>query len=271
MPLTDLIRYLNSRSEKLPNDLEATTPFFSQDGSVFAHFAGLRLGSNFVPVIEAATGQTHGHTAELEAFHLENHTPLASHSVFVLPLDDKEFIYLDRMVRTLHVLNYLNLHLKGNLLLKVHPRHVLGVSTEHGLAFEELLRPCGLMPEQVTLELEVDSISPMTHLKQAITSYKRQGYRIAIQRFGKHSNNYRLLNELGPHIVRLDSSLLELPEQLEKTTRHIHALGALALIEETNAKTTGIDLLQNKKSAHKSFHNPGKEKTFPRFKYPDAA
>lgn len=275
MPLTDLIRYLNSRSQTLPNDQDAVTPFFSQDGSVFAHFAGLKLGSSFVPVVEAATGQVHGHAAELEAIHLENNTPLAAHSVFVLPLDDKEFIYLDRMVRTLHVLNYLNHRLKGNLLLKVHPRHVLGVPSEHGLAFEELLRPCGLMPEQVTLELEMDGMNPVDHLKQAVTSYKRQGYRIAIHRFGKHSNNYGLLNELEPHIVRLDASLLALPEQLEQTTRHIHALGALALIEETNAQTTGIDLLQNTKATARSSYTPNnpisEKRNFPLFKYPDAA
>lgn len=271
MPLTDLIRYLNSRSQKLPDDQDSFTPFFSQEGKVFAHFAGLRLGSGFVPVVEAATGEMHGHAAELEALHLENNTPLDSHSVFVLLLDDKEFIYLDRMVRTLHVLNYLNQHLKGNLLLKVHPRHVLGVPSEHGLAFEELLRPCGLMPEQVTLELEMDGIKPVDHLKQAVTSYKRQGYRIAIHRFGKHSKNYGLLNELEPHIVRLDTSLLALPEQLEQTTRHIHALGALALIEENNTHTTGIDLLQNHKPASQSAHTPNDERGFSLFKYPDAA
>lgn len=246
MPLTDLVRYLNAQDEKAIPDSEQNTPFFFQDGNVLVRFAGLHLGTRFTPIVKAATGQMHGHTAELKAYQQENNTPLSPSSVFALPLDDKEFIYLDRLVRTLHVLNYLNLKLKGNLLLKVHPRHVPGVRSEHGPAFEALLHSCGLMPDQVTVELEIDNIKNEEHLKQAIANYKHQGYRVAIHRFGRNILCYDLLRKLSPHIVHLDASLFNFPEKLRKAMEYIHALGAQVLFGETHSRPTGINNLLQK-------------------------
>lgn len=263
MPLTDLVRYLNARSQGHTPALQPPAPFLSKDGKVLAHFANLQLSSLFLPIVETATGQVHGHAASLQAFNLSRKTALEPHAVFVLPSDDAEFIYLDRLVRTLHALNYLTHHVRGNLLLKVHPRHVLSVPADHGLAFEELLRPCGLIPEQITLELDIDGIEAEAHLQQAVANYKQRGYRIAIHRFGRVSLNYERLARLEPRIVRLDPSLLESPQQLEAATRRIQALGALTLIEGVDtralrqgAQASSIDLLQAKAPLSRLIHPP---------------
>lgn len=251
MPLTELVRYLNARSQGHTPALQPPAPFLSKDGKVLAHFANLQLSSLFLPIVATATGQVHGHAASLQAFNLSCRTALEPHAVFVLPSDDAEFIYLDRLVRTLHALNYLTHHVRGNLLLQVHPRHVLSVPAAHGLAFEELLRPCGLLPEQITLELDIDGIEAEAHLQQAVASYKQRGYRIAIHRFGRVSLNYELLARLEPSIVRLDPSLLQSPQQFEAATRRIQALGALTLSHSVDTRAlhlggqaSGIDLLQ---------------------------
>ena len=251
MPLTELVRYLNTRSQGHTPALQPPAPFLSRDGKVLAHFANLQLGSQFLPIVETGTGRVHGHAAHLQAVSLKNQTPLEPHAVFVLPSDDAEFVYLDRLVRTLHALNYLTHPVRGDLLLKIHPRHVLSVPADHGLAFEELLRPCGLIPEQVTLELEIDGIEAVEHLQQAVANYKQRGYRIAIHRFGRIKLDYELLARLEPQIVRLDPGLLESPRLLEETTRVIHSLGAQSLIEGVDtrhlrqgAQASCIDLLQ---------------------------
>lgn len=268
MPLTELVRYLNARSQGHTPALQPPAPFLSKDGKVLAHFANLQLGSQFLPIVETATGQVHGHAASLQAFNLSCRTALEPHAVFVLPSDDAEFIYLDRLVRTLHALNYLTHHVRGNLLLKVHPRHVMSVPSDHGLAFEELLRPCGLIPEQITLELDIDGIEAEDHLQLAVANYKQRGYRIAIHRFGRASLNYELLARLEPRIVRLDPSLLESPQQLEEATRRIQALGALTLIEGVDtralrqgAQASSIDLLQAHAPLRRLIHD--KDQTSP--------
>ncbi len=267
MPLTELVRYLNARSQAQTPGLQPPAPFLSQEGKVLARFANLELSSRFLPIVETATGRVHGHAASLQAVNLRHGTPLEPHAVFVLPSDDGEFVYLDRLVRTLHALNYLTHQVRGNLLLKVHPRHVLSVPSDHGLAFEELLRPCGLMPEQITLELEIDGIEAVWHLQQAVANYKRRGYRIAIHRFGRSGLDYELLSRLGPDIVRLDPGLLESPQQLAEATREIRALGARTLIEavDTRALRQGaqafhIDLLQAHAPLRRLIHDrPGRD------------
>ncbi|GHT96810.1 hypothetical protein AGMMS49545_22870 [Betaproteobacteria bacterium] len=258
MPLTDFVRHLNTQhisQEFAKNPAHARSgaaaPFAVAQGKVVAHFGNLQLASRFLPIVETVSGQTHGHAASLLAFDLTRQTSLKPDSVFDLPADDEEFITLDRRVRTLHALNYLTHLARGNLLLKVRPRHVLSVPSDHGLAFEEILRSCGLMPKQITLELEIDDITATGHLQRALANYKARGYHVAIHRFGRVSLNFDLLEILRPEIVRLDTNLLENPDTLTVATRRIHAIGAKTLIEGVDTKglrqgahDSGIDLLQ---------------------------
>jgi len=251
MPLSDLVRNLNAPprvapGQPVPSGLEE--PFVAADGRVFLHYANLRLESLFQPVLDAASGRLHGHAATLQAFGLSRQVPLLPEAVFVLPGTDAEFVYLDRIVRTLHALNYLTQPQRGNLLLQVHARHVLSVPARHGLAFEEILRPCGLFPEQITLEIDSEGIDDLAHLKRAVASYRSRGYGIALGRFGRSRIELGLLRDLQPDIVRLDRQLLAGPPQrlsglvdtLHRLPLHVLAdgLGAAA------AQAIGIDLVQ---------------------------
>lgn len=212
MPLTDLARHLNDRSAQQPEGLAARAPFIAGDGKVYVDFAGIRLHSLFLPVIDTHSGKLHGHAARLRAIGLSAGTELPPETVFVLPTDDNEFIQLDRLVRTLHALNYLTQPLRGNLLLPVHQRHVLSVRGDHGLAFEEILRPCGLLPEQITLEIDFNRhLQPaqVEHLGQAVSSYQRRGYSLALRLDGYQPGDDALLQRLHPDILRLLPTLAE--------------------------------------------------------------
>lgn len=270
MPLTDFVRYLNAQHPLPASGLRSTTPFVSEDGRVSVHFANLRLESAYAPIVDTATGEARGHAAELRAVGLRTRQPLAADAVFVLPSDDEEFVYLDRLVRTLHALNYLtylNRHSRGKLLLKVHPRHVASVAADHGLAFEEILRACGLLPEQITLELEIGGIAESSeageaggkeaaaHLVRAVANYKSRGYGIAVGRFGRRAEllerEFGLLREIRPDIVKLDPLLLGAEQPLPTLVERLHALGAPVMIEgldtpqlRKGARASGIDLLQ---------------------------
>jgi EAL domain-containing protein (putative c-di-GMP-specific phosphodiesterase class I) len=255
MPLTDLVRHLNRQhyaQHPAPARDGTLAPFAVAQGKVLAHFGNLQLASRFLPIVETVSGQTHGHAASLQVFDAKQLTTLEADSVFDLPADDEEFVELDRRVRTLHALNYLTHPVRGNLLLKVRPRHVLSVPSDHGLAFEEILRSCGLLPKQITLELEIDGVAATEHLQRAVANYKARGYHVAIHRFGRVSLNFDLLETLRPEIVRLDTSLLENLDTLTNATQRIHAIGAKTLIEgidtrvlRQGAHDSGIDLLQS--------------------------
>jgi EAL domain-containing protein (putative c-di-GMP-specific phosphodiesterase class I) len=254
MPLSDLIRTLNVPSGSLPGHYARSgldQPFVAVDGRVFLPYANLRLESHFLPIAETRSGKTHGHAASLQVFGLSNRQPIAPEAVFVLPTDDAEFVYLDRLVRTLHALNYLTRPNRGNLLLQVHARHVMSVPADHGLALEEILRPCGLLPEQITLEIDIAGVEDLAHLIRAVASYRSRGYGIAISHFGRRQIDFGILRELQPDIVKLDSLLVSSTRPLKPVIEALHELPAQVLIEgidtaamRKGASARNIDLLQ---------------------------
>ena len=266
MPLSDFVRYLNAQHPLPTSGLRPAAPFISENGRVFVHFADLRLESRFSPIVDTASGELRGHAASLHAIGLRSLQPLEPEAVFILPGDDDEFIYLDRLVRTLHALNYLtylNHHSRGKLLLRVHPRHVASVAADHGLAFEETLRACGLLPEQITLEIEIDGVADNAHLVQAIANYKSRGYGIAVDRFGRREINFTLLQEIRPAIVKLDPLLLSSARPLQRLIDRLHDIGTQVMIEgldtaalRKGARDNGLDLLQTHAPLRRLLHAP---------------
>lgn len=262
MPLTDLVRNLNDLNHRPAHWAQGIAQFISSDGRVFVRFANLFLESVFQPIVETATGKIHGHAASLQAYRASSWLPVDAETAFSLPGDDDEFVYLDRLVRTLHALNYLAGHLRGNLLLRVHPRHVAAVPSDHGLAFEEILRPYGLLPRQITLELDIDGIPDTDHLKQAVKNYRSRGYGIAVSRFGHSQINFNLIDALQPDLVKLDALLLASTRPLSRLIRRLHQTGARVAIEGADTPSLrkgtarlNVDLLQ--------VHAPTRQRTFP--------
>jgi EAL domain-containing protein (putative c-di-GMP-specific phosphodiesterase class I) len=131
----------------------------------------------------------------------------------VVPTDDDELVFLDRLCRTVHALNFL-LQSKASknggsdLYLNIHARHLLHVASAHGQTFEEILRRCGLAPAQVVLEIQESAIEDSHRLGDAVANYRERGYRIAIDGFGREHSNFDRLWQLSPDIVKIDRSLV---------------------------------------------------------------
>jgi hypothetical protein len=231
MPLSDFIRYLNARLPFLHSRLQLSSPFYSESGCVFVRYRHLRLESEFLPIVETSGG-VRGHAARLLATVRNSYRSVDEPTVFSLPENSEEFIFVDRLTRTLHTLNYLTYldrKSRGLLLLKVHPRHVASVARDHGLAFEEILRACGLLPDEITLELGVREDADPAHFLRAVANYKLRGYGIALAGDGKHPPGLDLAREAAPAIV-----CLAYPESTECAKsaafrRYVDALHALQI------------------------------------------
>ena len=264
MPLTDFVRYLNAQLPLTSSALRSSSPFVSEGGNVFVYFANLRLDSGFSAIVDTANGELNGHVAFLNATQIGNGHPLNTEAVFAVPNNDEELIFLDRLVRTLHTLNYLTYrerHFRELLLLKVHPRHVASVATDHGLAFEEILRACGLLPGQITLELKIGGVESLTHLLRAIDNYKSRGYSIAIDAVGLRELDDKLLQTISPSCIRLDSQYFDLEHHQRPSLDSLRNLGVKLLVEgvntefsRKNACKNGIDFLQVGSSARRLLH-----------------
>ena len=262
MPLADFVRYLNSQLPDQPSVGHSPTHFASENGRVHSLYEGLRLESAFFPIVATDDGRLRGHSARLQVSD-ETGRPLGPEVAYAQPRDDKAFVVLDRLVRTLHTLNYLTYrHRQSLLLLKVHPHHVASVAADHGVAFEEILRSCGLMPAQITLEFDVAK-EFNGHLQRAIASYRSRGYGIAIGGFERHDLDFSLLDEIRPAIVKFDPLLVGWPRPLVPLIDRLHQQGAqvmskgpYSLARRGYAQGSGVDLLQVQAPAHRLRHAP---------------
>ncbi len=248
MPLTDVVRYLNTRDRDQRPFLRFNDPFQATPTGAIARYAGLVLNSRYAPVRNAVTNQLYGHVAVLTAQGELSEAPLIPDAVFAIPSTNEEFVHLDRLVRTLHTLNYL-LHPEARqLFLRVNLRHIESIPSDHGLVFENVLRACGLAPENIALQIETDT-SPDASLVTAIESYRTRGYRIAVHRNDADWKNIGWLKLIKPDVLRLNRRNLADTHKLAQLTRRLRREGVLTLVEiEASqidaAVAAGIDLIQ---------------------------
>lgn len=207
MPLTELVHYFNKRNQ-LARAGDAEMRLELSAGRVHACFGGRLLGSAFQPIVARASGRVVGHEAYLRILAGDGLT-LPAQAVFLDTQDDEELIHLDRLVRTLHALNFLLQREQsgGFLALNVHPQLIRAVPDHHGQVFESVLSRCGLTPERVVLEITDDGFGDPARLARAIAEYQERGYRVALDNFGRHSSTLDRLEALAPDIVKLDPSL----------------------------------------------------------------
>lgn len=239
--LHDVVRYFNDHAFARPTGQPALNVTPQQ---VEGLFTDLRLESRYQPLISVRDGASVAHEALLRAFGPDG-TPLSPEDVFSLPGGSEEMVHLDRLVRTLHALNFLANGARGDLHLNVHPQHLLAVQGGHGQVFETILRHLGLSPAQVVLEIVEtgdssggDGKSYEAHLARAIAGWRERGYRIALDDFGRAHSNVHRLAWLSPDIVKLDGTLIYAAEQdrrhasiLSRMVAIAHDIGAVAVCE----------------------------------------
>lgn len=201
MPLTELMNYFNdqlqiqTRLHSLP-----ANGFFKLTNSFGARFGNLLINSHFKTIIYR-NEYLYGFYGDL-TIRSATGNQLNIDDVFN-SLDSKEqVIHLDRLSRTLLSMNFLQQHdqRQVKLFLPVHPRHIASITEDHGKTFELILTDCGLGPNRVvlytslnlyTLNIEID----FTHFGNALTSYKKRGYTIAIEI--KHTGDMDKLDKLN--------------------------------------------------------------------------
>lgn len=250
MPLTDLIRYLNTRDRDQRPFLRLDDPFRATPTGAEAHYARITLESGYAPIHVGASGSLHGHVGVLKAQGELNDLPLHPDAVFAIPSNNAEFVHLDRLVRTLHALNYLLHPDQQHLYVKINLRHIEIVPGGHGLVFENALRACGLDPRSITLEVNiVDEINEA--LRVALDAYRSRGYRIALATHESNWNDCHALLALRPDVIRLDHALLRQPEQLNLLALRLTDYGIRSLINVENSSQAkraigaGVELIQH--------------------------
>jgi len=230
------------------------------DNGAIGCYDGLRLYSVFQPILQARDLKPFAYEALLRVRSLAGEI-LGPQDVFKRTEVSEEILYLDRLCRVIHAINFFSQQpdKKLTLFLNVDGRHLLNVANGgHGRTFQALLDYCGVRPHQVVLEIVESLVADSRHLSEALESYQKLGYRIAVDDFGSRESNFDRLWNLSPDIVKLDRGLVSQSainprarRVLPKLVDIIHELGATVVCEGIEdedqhhiAVDAGTDLLQ---------------------------
>lgn len=224
---------------------------------VCANFIGLKLHSMFQPIVDLQRDEPLGYEALLRAFDQKGNA-VAPQAAFRQAEVAERLVKFDRLCRTLHTLNYLNMGKgSGLLFLNVHPELLVAVNA-HGKVFEQVLHQHHVATDEVVIEIHESAVSDEKQLAAAIANYRERGYQIAIDDFGKEHSNLERLWTLSPEYVKLDGGIIQQAEQnsrlqriLPKLVEIIRELGAEVVVEgiETTsqlelARHAGANLVQ---------------------------
>lgn len=229
----------------------------AQGEEVISKFAGLWLHSAFQPVHDVrGNGSLLGHEALLRPS--IGHDAISPLLAFDFADKQGRLVKLDRVARTLHMLNYLHLpEPRGLLFLNVHPKLLVSVNA-HGKVFERVLHIHSLPTHEVVIEVLESAVEVEKQLTEAIDNYRDRGYRIAIDNFGARRSNMDRLWRLTPDYIKLDQSVIREAEHsarvrrvLPKLIEIVTELGAQPIVEGVENETqqrialdSGATLLQ---------------------------
>ena len=207
------------------------------DGDIEGRFIGLELKSVFQPIYDIAANIPLGYEALLRAFDSKA-VAVSPPKAFEQAEIAGQLIKFDRVCRTLHTLNFLNLPAdRGRLFLNVHPQLLVTVNS-HGKVFERVLHSYALPTSGVVIEIPESSIEQQDLLEYAIKNYRERGYKIAIDNFGRSHSNLESLWRFSPDYVKFDRSIIQQTETntslqkiLPRLIDIVRDLGGQAIIE----------------------------------------
>ena len=265
MPLQQLVNHFNGRFE---NEHHSNLqPFILENNRVSGLFGPIRVSSTFTPVRSAENhDQFTGHIAQLTVAPYDGfqHLPVDAQKTSV---DFQSVINLDRLSRTVHMLNYLPfVHHGGVLFLDVDPRHVVSVTRNHGAYFEEVIEKCGLATENVVISVAVNNLYASHHdeILKGLQNYRQRGYKIALNIGHSYTANglVDLITKLSPDYLRVNAPgsgqgdldvQITWPSALSALKELVDLLGGQTLLQQADEEeqafivsTMGFKLVQGR-------------------------
>ena len=259
MPLQQLVQYFNDRFETEHHS--NIRPFILEKGLVSGIFGPIQTSSDFESIRRTDDHEKLiGHIAQLSVTPYDNN----QHSqrsieigdlltdVITQPADFQSIISLDRLCRTVHMLNYLAYSHKGGVLfLDVDPRHILGIKQDHGAYFEEIIIKCGLAVQNIVISMTVNSFYALHHtqLLDGLNNYRQRGYQIAL-----NIGSLYAAHGLRDLIDKLSADYLRISAPDTATIQHSNSnwLSTLGQLTELQHLICGQTILQQVKQKNQA-------------------
>lgn len=128
--------------------------------------------------------------------------------------------------------------------LNVHPQ-VLADTSYRSEETVKLLERYGLSPEQIVFELtEKQAIQDYVEFEQVLSSYRSQGFRIAIDDAGTGYNSLKAIVSLKPDFIKLDRALISYIDVQPDQQQIVKILKQFASSSDIQLIAEGIERLE---------------------------
>lgn len=204
-----------------------------EDSGFHAGLVGsLSVHSAFQAIVDHE-GNLIGHEALLRARTYAG-GELSAPAAFHLARFENGLIELDRLSRTIHIMNYLRYPVPDNayLFLNVNPGLVAAVQ-DHGQTAEQVAHAHDFPRERIVIEITENASTTRSQLEQAVAGYRQRGFLSAIDDFGSERSNLDRLWTLKPDFVKLDGRLFR--EMASDPGAYKFSSGVLKLVQDLGA------------------------------------
>jgi len=271
MSLQSLVDYFNDQFEQ-EHRSHYRRPFILENGRVSGLFGPIRISSVFAPLRAGSQAPIAGHVSACAVSTYDDdfqHTRIVDCAdlltdVIKQSVDFQSIINIDRLCRTVHLLNALAIIDLGDvLILDVEPRHILGIKQDHGAYFEEIITKCGLETKRIAISMTANPFYALHHtqLLEGLNNYRHRGYQIALnvgQLYAAHGVT-DLVTKLSPDYLRVtvlenndsNPSVHALFPALSALKTFINGIGGRVVLQQQNPKEQsliasklGFDLIQ---------------------------
>lgn len=166
-----------------------------------------RLKSFFQPIVNPHKKEVHGYEALIRGYDaVEKLIPPGK--MFSMAKETDLLFNLDRQSRETHIRNGKRQRIKEKLFINFTPSAIydpefclqstLGVMNEVGMA-----------PEQIVFEVvETEEIQDTKHLKNILSYYKKQGFKIALDDIGSGYSSLNTLAAIFPDYIKVDLEII---------------------------------------------------------------
>lgn len=172
------------------------------DNRVIGSFFKYQLESRFQPIVRLEDGVAIGHDSMVEC-HAPDGSQIEAARLFALALDNSGLVSLDRMVRTLHALNYFAVQeAPGRLFLSVQHRLLETVKSDHGRFFERILQQFDIATGRVVIQLPQRAQQDVALLGRVIRNYRSRGYGVAVEQQGDDLGWLEVVGDARPDFIK---------------------------------------------------------------------
>jgi EAL domain-containing protein (putative c-di-GMP-specific phosphodiesterase class I) len=154
------------------------------DGNVVGRFYEFDLASGFQRIVRLDTSDTIAYDAYARSRGQAGDT-ISPWGLFSRAAEDVTVVWLDRLCRVVHTLNYVAQDgADVPLHLRVHGRLLAAIAQDHGHTFRDMLDALGLSPTPIVLQLPETATYDAELAGELIQSYRKYGFGIALQASG---------------------------------------------------------------------------------------